>query len=155
MSRVFLCVLDSLGIGNAPDASSFGDKNANTLKSISTSENFRIKNLLKMGLGNIDSVDYLKKEENPIATVGRLIELSKGKDTTIGHWEIAGIVSQNPLPTYPDGFPKEIIEEFENLADIGTLCNKPYSGTEVIKDYSEEHLKTGKLIVYTSADSVF
>ncbi len=155
MSRVFLCVLDSLGIGFAPDASFFGDEKANTLKSISTSEKFRINNLLKMGIGNIDSVDYLKKEEKPIASVGRLIELSKGKDTTIGHWEIAGIVSYNPLPTYPDGFAEEIIDEFESKANIGTICNKPYSGTEVIKDYGEEHLKTGKLIVYTSADSVF
>ncbi len=155
MKRVFLCVLDSVGIGNAPDAESFGDTSANTMKSISASSEFKIPNLTKMGFGNIDGVDYLQKEENPTACFGRIKEKSKGKDTTIGHWEIGGIVSKNPLPTYPDGFPYEVIKEFEEAADIGTLCNKPYSGTEVIRDYGEEHLKTGKLIVYTSADSVF
>lgn len=155
MKRIFLCVLDSVGIGNAPDAEFFGDESSNTMKNISASSEFNIPNLLKMGLGNIDGIDYLPKEENPSASFGRLIEKSKGKDTTIGHWEIAGIVSENPLPTYPQGFPEEVIKEFEEKANIGTLCNKPYSGTEVIKDYGEEHLKTGKLIVYTSADSVF
>ncbi len=155
MKRIFLCVLDSVGIGNAPDAEVFGDKGANTMKSISSSQEFRIPNLLKMGSGNIDGIDYLPKENKPSASVGRLAEKSKGKDTTIGHWEIAGIISENPLPTYPHGFPDEVIKEFEEKADIITLCNKPYSGTEVIKDYGEEHLKTGKLIVYTSADSVF
>ncbi|MBE6755472.1 MAG: phosphopentomutase [Ruminococcaceae bacterium] len=155
MKRIFLCVLDSVGIGNAPDAEVFGDKDSDTMRSISASPEFRIPNLLKMGLGNIDGIDYLPKENEPSASVGRLAEKSKGKDTTIGHWEIAGIVSENPLPTYPHGFPDEVIKEFEEKADIGTLCNMPYSGTEVIKDYGEEHLKTGKLIVYTSADSVF
>lgn len=155
MKRIFLCVLDSVGIGNAPDSELFGDKGADTMRSLSSSQNFKIPNLLKMGLGNIDGIDYLPKEASPSATVGRLNEKSKGKDTTIGHWEIAGIVSENPLPTYPDGFPKEVIKNFEEKAGIGTLCNKPYSGTEVIKDYGEEHLKTGKLIIYTSADSVF
>lgn len=155
MKRVFLCVLDSVGIGNAPDAHIFGDKGADTLRSISSSPEFHIPNLLEMGLGHIDGVDYLEKVENHSATVGRLTEKSKGKDTTIGHWEIAGIVSENPLPTYPDGFPEEVIKDFEEKAGVGTLCNRPYSGTEVIKDYGEEHLKTGKLIVYTSADSVF
>lgn len=155
MKRIFLCVLDSVGIGNAPDAEIFGDKGSDTMRSISASSEFRIPTLLKMGLGNIDGIDYLPKELNPTASSGRLTEKSKGKDTTIGHWEIAGIVSENPLPTYPDGFPEEVIKKFEEKANIGTLCNKPYSGTEVIKDYGEEHLKTGKLIVYTSADSVF
>ncbi len=155
MKRIFLCVLDSFGIGNAPDSSLFGDENANTLRSISSSTEFKIPNLLKMGLGNIDGVDYLPKEKNPSAFVCRLTEKSKGKDTTIGHWEIAGIISENPLPVYPDGFPEEVIKEFEEKAGIETICNKPYSGTEVIKDYGEEHVKTGKLIVYTSADSVF
>lgn len=155
MKRVFLCVLDSVGIGNAPDAEIFGDKNSNTMKSISSSSEFKIPNLIKMGLGNIDGINYLPKEANPSASAGRLTEKSKGKDTTIGHWEIAGIVSENPLPTYPQGFPAEVIKEFEEKADVGTLCNKPYSGTEVIKDFGEEHLKTGKLIIYTSADSVF
>ena len=155
MSRVFLCVLDSFGIGFAPDAEKFGDEGANTLKSISSSEKFNIKNLIKMGIGNIDGVDYLEKEENHTAQIGRLTPLSKGKDTTIGHWEIAGIISKNPLPTYPDGFPEEIISQFEKEAGIGTLCNKTYSGTDVIRDFGDEHLKTGKLIIYTSADSVF
>lgn len=155
MKRIFLCVLDSVGIGKAPDAEVFGDKDSDTMRSISASPEFRFPNLLKMGLGNIDGIDYLPKENKPSASVGRLAEKSKGKDTTIGHWEIAGIVSENPLPTYPHGFPDEVIKEFEEKADIGTLCNMPYSGTEVIKDYGEEHLKTGKLIVYTSADSVF
>ena len=155
MKRIFLCVLDSVGVGNAPDAHLFGDTGTNTLKSISSSPDFNIPNLLKMGLGNIDGIDYLEKTENHSATVGRLTEKSKGKDTTIGHWEIAGIISQNPLPTYPDGFPDEIIKKFEKETGTGVLCNKPYSGTDVIRDYGEEHLKTGKLIIYTSADSVF
>ncbi len=155
MSRIFLCVLDSCGIGNAPDAENFGDKGANTFKSLSASSEFNIDNLIKMGIGNVDGIDYLSKTYSPLATVGRLIPKSKGKDTTIGHWEIAGIVSDNPLPTYPDGFPDEIINKFEEEAKVGILCNKPYSGTDVIRDYGEEHLKTGKLIVYTSADSVF
>ncbi|MBR3589099.1 MAG: phosphopentomutase [Clostridia bacterium] len=155
MKRIFLCVLDSFGIGNAPDSILFGDENANTLRSISSSPEFKIPNLLKMGLGNIDGVDYLPKEESQSAFVCRLTEKSKGKDTTIGHWEIAGIVSEKPLPVYPDGFPEEVINDFEDETGVGTLCNKPYSGTEVIKDYGEEHLQTGKLIIYTSADSVF
>lgn len=154
MKRVFLIVLDSLGIGAMPDAADFGDNNPNTLKSISKSSYFNCENLLKMGLGSIDGVDYLKKSEN-IAAFGRCKEKSKGKDTTIGHWEIAGVVSPKPLPTYPGGFPDYIIKEFCEKTGRGVLCNKPYSGTEVIKDYGEEHLKTGKLIVYTSADSVF
>ncbi len=155
MKRVFLIVLDSLGIGNAPDASKFGDDGANTLKSISKSKEFNIPNLTKLGLGEIDGVDYINKSNCKNSKVARLVEKSMGKDTTIGHWEIAGIVSEKPLPTYPDGFPKEIIDEFEKRTGRKVICNKTYSGTEVIKDYGEEHLKTGDLIVYTSADSVF
>ncbi len=153
-NRIFLIVLDSFGIGNAPDADRFGDMGANTLKSISKSNRFNIPNLIKLGIGNIDGVD-LKNEASPIAEYGALQEKSAGKDTTIGHFEIAGIVSEKPMPTYPDGFPQEIIEEFEKQTGRGTLCNKPYSGTKVIADFGEEHIKTGKLIVYTSADSVF
>lgn len=155
MKRVFLIVLDSLGIGAAPDARLFGDEGTNTLKRISGSEKFRIPNLTKLGIGNIDGIDYIEKTDTPPATLARLRELSLGKDTTTGHWEIAGIISKSPMPTYKDGFPEEIISEFSRLTGRGVLCNKPYSGTEVIRDYGEEHIRTGKLIVYTSADSVF
>ncbi len=152
--RIFLIVLDSFGIGNAPDADKFDDMGANTLKSISESEKFNISNLKNLGLANIDCVN-LENFDSPIAKFGALQELSNGKDTTIGHFEIAGIISSKPMPTYPDGFPKEIIDEFEKQTNCGTLCNKPYSGTQVIADYGEEHIRTGNLIVYTSADSVF
>ena len=155
MKRVFLIVLDSLGIGEMPDAAAFGDKDCNTLKRISTSPEFCIDNLFKMGLGNIDGVNFLKKAELPSAAFARMTERSVGKDTTIGHWEIAGVVSDSPMPTYPDGFPNEILDEFAKKTGRGVLCNKPYSGTKVIADYGEEHIKTGDLIVYTSADSVF
>ena len=155
MKRVFLIVLDSLGVGEMPDAAAFGDKDCNTLKRISTSPEFCIDNLIKMGLGNIDGVNFLKKAELPSAAFARMTELSAGKDTTIGHWEIAGVVSDSPMPTYPDGFPNEILDEFAKKTGRGVLCNKPYSGTKVIADYGEEHIKTGDLIVYTSADSVF
>ena len=157
MKRVFLIVLDSFGIGEMDDAADFGDKGTNTLGSVSTSAFFQAANLKKMGLFNIEGVQTTNqvKEEQPIATVARMRELSKGKDTTIGHWEIAGLVSENPLPVYPDGFPQEVLDEFSKLTGRGVLCNKPYSGTEVIKDYGDEHVKTGDLIVYTSADSVF
>ncbi len=155
MKRIFLIVLDSLGIGEAPDADKFSDVGANTLKRISASKEFHIPNLLKLGLGEIDGIDYLPKNPSHTASLARLREISMGKDTTIGHWEIAGVVSASPLPTYPCGFPEEIIKEFEEKTGYGTLCNKPYSGTEVIKDYGEEHKASKKLIVYTSADSVF
>ena len=155
MKRVFLIVLDSFGIGAAPDAADFGDAGANTLRSAYESGKLNIPNLKKMGLGNIDGVTCLGKESSPIADYGRVMELSRGKDTTTGHWEIAGIVSHSPMPTYPEGFPPEVISAFEETVGRGVLCNLPYSGTDVIRDYGEEHLKTGKLIVYTSADSVF
>ena len=155
MKRVFLIVLDSLGIGAMPDCAEFGDGNCNTLKRISKSPFFDIPNLIKSGLGSIDGVDYLKKSEAHTAAVGRMSEKSRGKDTTIGHWEISGVISKNPFPVYEKGFPEEIIKEFSRLTGRGVLCNKPYSGTNVIADYGEEHLKTGDLIVYTSADSVF
>ena len=154
MKRVFLIVLDSCGIGQMPDCEKFGDIGVNTLKSCSTSSKFSIPNLLKAGIGNIDGVDYLPKEA-PQGAYARLTERSMGKDTTIGHWEIAGVVSPQPLPTFPEGFPQEVLEEFEKLTGRGVLCNKPYSGTDVIRDYGPEPLKTGKWIVYTSADSVF
>ncbi len=155
MKRVFLIVLDSLGIGEEPDAPLFGDRDCNTLKRISASDKFRFDSMKRMGMGNIDGQDYLPSEKKPLAAVARLQERSMGKDTTIGHWEIAGVVSPSPLPTYPDGFPDEVIKEFEAATGRRVLCNKPYSGTVVINEYGEEHIKTGALIVYTSADSVF
>ena len=153
-NRIFLIVLDSFGIGNAPDAEKFNDSGANTLKSISQSSNFNITNLKKFGLCNIDGIE-LDNADSPIAKFGALQELSNGKDTTIGHFEIAGIISNKPFPTYPNGFPDDILNEFTKKTGRGILCNKPYSGTQVIEDYGQEHLETGKLIVYTSADSVF
>lgn len=153
--RVFLIVLDSFGIGELPDAAEFGDMGSNTLGSITKSAEYDTPLMKEMGLFNIDGIDYAEGVEKPIASFGRLAEVSKGKDTTIGHWEIAGIISERPLPTYPDGFPEDLLKEYSRLTGRGILCNKPYSGTEVIKEFGEEHLKTGDLIVYTSADSVF
>lgn len=153
--RVFITVLDSFGVGEMPDAADFGDKGTNTLRSISASDKFRIKNLKNLGLFNIDGIDFLEGVEKPKAAYGKIAELSKGKDTTTGHWEIGGIISETPMPTFPEGFPQEILDEFSKRTGRGILCNKPYSGTAVIKDYGMEQLETGKLIVYTSADSVF
>ena len=153
--RIFLIVLDSVGAGEAPDAKQYGDEGSNTLKSISKSPKFRINALKKLGLLNIDGIGIPGKEDNVIGKFGKLTEQSKGKDTTTGHWEMSGIISRTPFPTYPNGFPEEIIREFEEKTGRKVLCNKPYSGTEVIKVYGEEHIKTGALIVYTSADSVF
>ena len=155
MKRVFLIVLDSCGIGQMPDAAAFGDRDCHTMRRISASPAYCADNLLKMGQGNIDGQDYLPSTDAPTAAVARLAETSMGKDTTIGHWEIAGVISPKPLPTYPDGFPPEVLEAFSAATGRGVLCNKPYSGTEVIADYGAEHVKTGDLIVYTSADSVF
>ncbi len=155
MKRVFLIVLDSVGIGEAADAAAFGDAGAHTMRSISTSKNFSVPNLLTLGLGNISGLSFLGTTDAPKAAYARVCEQSMGKDTTIGHWEIAGLYSQNPLPTYPNGFPQEVLDAFSKACGKGVICNLPYSGTDVIRDYGEEHLKTGKLIVYTSADSVF
>ena len=151
--RVFLIVLDSFGIGEMPDAHLWGDEGSHTLRAIRTSEQYRCPTMESLGLLNIDGIGG--GVEHPKASFARMRETSMGKDTTIGHWEIAGIVSPQPLPTYPNGFPQEVIDEFERLTGRGVICNKPYSGTDVIRDYGEEHLRTGKLIVYTSADSVF
>ena len=157
MKRIFLIVLDSFGIGGAKDAAAFGDEGADTLGSLMKTENFSLDAMKKLGLLNIDGVsrEGYPKYEAPVGAFARVEERSAGKDTTIGHWEIAGIYSPDPLPVFPNGFPKEIIDEFSRLTGRAVLCNKPYSGTEVIKDYGEEHMKTGALIVYTSADSVF
>ena len=151
--RAFIIVLDSVGIGAMPDAALWGDEGSNTLAAIRSHPDFDCPNLEKMGLFQIDGVG--EKTVSTRTCYARMTEASKGKDTTIGHWEIAGIYSEKPLPTYPNGFPKEVLERFEKQTGRGVLCNLPYSGTEVIKDYGEEHIRTGKLIVYTSADSVF
>ena len=153
--KAFLIVLDSLGAGAAPDAADFGDPGAHTIKSASQSPAFCAENLKKLGLGNIEGLEFLGSVDAPLADHGRMEEISKGKDTTIGHWELCGVVSEEPLPTYPNGFPDELIAEFERAVGRGVICNKPYSGTAVIADYGKEHVETGKLIVYTSADSVF
>ena len=155
MKRIFLIVLDSFGIGALPDAAEFGDAGANTLASCAKSSKLYIPNLIAAGLGNIAGVDCLPKTDAPTAAYGRMAELSRGKDTTIGHWELAGIVSENPLPTYPNGFPEEVLKPFREATGRGVLANAPWSGTAVIEEYGEEHMKTGDLIVYTSADSVF
>lgn len=155
MKRVFLFVLDSCGAGAMPDSESFGDIGVNTLRSCASSPKLNIPNMVSCGLGNIDGLDFLGTVNTPVGAYGKLAESSMGKDTTIGHWEIAGIISPNPLPTYPDGFPEEILEPFKQATGRGILANCPMSGTEVITKFGEEHVKTGDLIVYTSADSVF
>lgn len=153
--RVFLIVLDSFGIGEMPDAKKYGDEGSNTLAAIVKSKKYKTPNLEKLGLFNIEGVDCKEDVENPQASFARLAESSNGKDTTTGHWEMAGIISEKPFPTFPNGFPEDFLEEYSKRVGRKILCNKPYSGTEVIKDYGKEHLETGALIVYTSADSVF
>ena len=173
--RVFLIVLDSFGIGRQPDAGAFGDEGSNTLAAVATSSALSAPNLTKFGLFSIDGVkedviasraalsgggdpNLFKMPQDdyvPLGAFGRLEEKSIGKDTTIGHWEIAGILSENPLPVYPQGFPPEVIAAFEAATGRKTICNMPYSGTDVIRDFGREHVETGALIVYTSADSVF
>ncbi len=155
MKRIFLIVLDSFGIGAMPDSAAFGDIGVNTLAACATSPKLHIPNMIAAGLGNIDGVTCLPRVETPTGAVARLQEASMGKDTTIGHWEIAGLVSPDPLPTYPKGFPQEVLDAFEAATGRGCLCNLPYSGTDVIRDYGQEQLDTGKWIIYTSADSVF
>lgn len=153
--RVFLIVLDSFGIGGALDAAEFGDEGSNTLAAVTTSSKLDVPNMQKLGLFNITGVQVGQKADAPTGCYGRLQEQSRGKDTTIGHWEIAGIYSPKAMPVFPNGFPDELIAKFEKATGRKALCNKPYSGTDVIRDYGEEHMKTGALIVYTSADSVF
>lgn len=150
-----MIVLDSFGIGEMEDAAAYGDVNVNTLRSVSSSPYFCLPNFKKLGLFQIEGVEAGEKGGEPAAVIARMTEASKGKDTTIGHWEIAGIYSPKPLPTYPNGFPEEVLKPFREKTGRGVLCNLPYSGTQVIQDYGEEHMKTGDLIVYTSADSVF
>ena len=153
--RVFLIVLDSCGCGEMPDSAEFGDAGSNTLRACTASSRLDIPTLSKMGIFNIDSVDCGTPVPAPTAAYGRMAEKSRGKDTTIGHWELAGLISPHPLPTFPDGFPADFIQAFEEKTGRKVLCNKPYSGTEVIRDYGREQKETGGLICYTSADSVF
>lgn len=153
--RVFWIVMDSVGTGAMPDAARYGDEGSNTLRTVSRSPRFDIPCLLGMGLANVEDCGWGTPAAAPTASFARLGELSAGKDTTTGHWEMAGLVSRRPMPTFPQGFPQELIDAFSREVGRGVLCNKPYSGTQVIRDYGEEHLRTGKLIVYTSADSVF
>lgn len=155
MKRVFLIVLDSFGIGEMPDAAKYGDAGSNTISAVSKIDGFNMKNMRSYGLFNIDGVKCYKKSINPKGAFARMTEVSKGKDTTIGHWEIAGVQSEQPLPTFPCGFPEEVITKFEELTGKKVICNKPYSGTQVLLDYGQEQVETGALIVYTSADSVF
>lgn len=153
--RVFLIVLDSFGIGYEPDAAEFGDEGSNTLATIRKSPLFTAKHMEKLGLFSVDGVEKSGFDGTIEGAFGRMREQSKAKDTTAGHWEIAGLISKKPFPVYPDGFPVEIMDAFEKQTGRGILCNKPYSGTDVIRDFGQEHVETGKWIVYTSADSVF
>ena len=167
--RVFLMIMDSFGIGEEPDALAFGDFNVNTLRSCTASSKLNCPNLAKLGLFQVDGIkdaDYNRKDrvggvskedrsKAPAGSVARMRELSAGKDTIIGHWELAGLVSPKPMPTFPNGFPQEFLDAFSERVGRKCFVNKPYSGTEVIKAYGDEHVRTGDLIVYTSADSVF
>ena len=154
IKRAFIIVLDSFGIGQEPDAAEFGDGACNTLRSICGAKEYDTPHMRDIGMFNIDGVGCGTPVDHPLGSFARLRELSRGKDTTTGHWEIAGIVSERPMPTYPDGFPPEVIAELEKAFGKKILCNKPYSGTAVIHDYGREQKETGGLIVYTSADSV-
>ncbi|MBA4542846.1 phosphopentomutase [Thermoactinomyces daqus] len=155
-SRIALIVLDSVGIGALPDAAAFDDEEANTLGHIADyKKGLHLPNLAKMGLGNIAPIQGVNPVEKPAAYYAKMAEISKGKDTTTGHWEFMGIYTDKPFKTYPNGFPEELIKTFEERTGRKVLGNKPASGTEIIKELGEEHMKTGALIVYTSADSVF
>ncbi|MDZ7714631.1 MAG: phosphopentomutase [Balneolaceae bacterium] len=156
MGNCYVIVIDGLGVGAQEDAAQYGDEGENTLGHLCEKTGCKLPNLAKMGLGNIIPLASVPEELEPLAAFGKMREVSAGKDSTTGHWELAGIHLDEPFPTYPNGFPKNIIEKF--CTGIGVehaLCNKPYSGTEVIKDYGKKHLDTGFPIVYTSADSVF
>ena len=155
MKRIFIIVLDSFGIGALPDAEAFGDVGVNTLASCVSSGQLHIPNLTAAGLGNVPGITCLPKEKAAKGAWGRMAEKSMGKDTTIGHWELAGLISDSPLPTYPEGFPEEVLAPFREQTGRGVLANAPWSGTEVIEAFGAEHMRTGDLIVYTSADSVF
>lgn len=150
--RAFIIVIDGFGVGAMPDCKKYGDYGANTLKNVRSAYDLNLPYLADMGLYNIEGT--YNDDRMPNGAYGRMMELSKGKDTTVGHWEIAGVITKDFMPTFPNGFPKEFVTKLEKTLGTKILCNKPYSGTEVIKDYGEEHLRTGYPIVYTSADSV-
>lgn len=156
MGNAYIIVVDGLGVGAQEDAAEYGDESMNTLGHVSEETGVKLPNLQKMGLGNIIPLASVEENENPLAAYGKLREVSAGKDSTTGHWEIAGIQLEKPFPTYPNGFPENVLQKFCNGIGVDkALCNKPYSGTDVIRDFGEEHLETGYPIVYTSADSVF
>lgn len=153
--RIFVIVMDSLGIGEQEDAALFNDQGSHTIGHILKHMNLHIPNLIQLGYGNITDVDGLKKTSNPLGVVTKMREISNGKDTMTGHWELMGLKIEEPFLTFTDtGFPKEMIEELETKTGHQVIGNKSASGTEIIKEYGEHHMKTGDLIVYTSADSV-
>lgn len=156
MGNIHLIVIDGLGVGAQEDADKYGDAGSNTLGHVCSVTGCELPNFQQLGLGNIIPLDSVPPVSEPRAAFGKMREVSAGKDSTTGHWEISGVVLDRPFPTYPDGFPDEVIDAFcKGIGVEGALANRPYSGTAVIADYGEEHLKTGKPIVYTSADSVF
>lgn len=156
MSRVVWVVIDSVGIGALPDSEKFGDENVNTLGNIVRKySDIKIPNLLSLGIGNIDGVDFLDSVNEPIGSYGKCKEISQGKDTTTGHWEMSGVLVQTPFKTFENGFSDEIIKEFEKKTGRKVVANKPASGTAILDEYGEHQMKTGDVIVYTSADSVF
>ena len=155
-NRVIVFVLDGVGVGELPDADQYGDKGSNTMGNLSRKVGgFSLPNMEKIGYGKLTDIQGMDPNIEAIGAYGKCFELSKGKDSTTGHWEIMGVVSENPFPTYPDGFPEDVIKAFENAVGREILYNKPASGTEIISRYGDEHVKTGKPIIYTSADSVF
>ncbi|MBC8164243.1 MAG: phosphopentomutase [Bryobacteraceae bacterium] len=155
IDRVIWIVLDSVGIGEMPDAAAYGDAGSDTLGNIARLRPLHVQYLSKLGLGNIRNIAGLGQAEEPAGAYGKCTLASPGKDTTTGHWEMVGIWLDKPFPLYPNGFPQEVMEEFENRIGRGTLGNRAASGTEIIKELGEEHVQSGKPIVYTSADSVF
>lgn len=155
LKRIFLIVLDSVGIGEAPDAAAYGDQGSHTLRACWNTGKLDLPNLTRLGLFNIEGIGCGKPDPNPIGSYAKMREASAGKDTTTGHWEIGGLISKTPMPTYPHGFPPELIEAYSKATGRPILCNQPYSGTQVIHDYGREQMEKGALIVYTSADSVF
>ena len=156
MNRIIWIVIDSVGVGALPDAKSFGDEGVNTLGHIVKEfSDIKIPNMIKLGLGNIDGIDYINNIDSPIGSFGRCNEVSQGKDTTTGHWEMTGLLVDTPFKTFENGFPKEIIDEFERRTGRKVVANKPASGTAILDEFGEHQMKTGDVIVYTSADSVF